>query len=85
MCLYRGPKGKKCAIGALIPDEKYESSFETHDVSSNPMIAKAAGLRSNQLYLAQYLQTIHDGTHANGWRKALQDLAKAEKLEMVDV
>lgn len=27
-CLYRGPNGTKCAIGLIIPDEEYDSSFE---------------------------------------------------------
>lgn len=27
-CLYRSSEGKKCAVGLLIPDEKYKTSFE---------------------------------------------------------
>ena len=27
-CLYRGPDGKKCAAGILIPDEEYNSMME---------------------------------------------------------
>jgi hypothetical protein len=28
-CLYRGPNGLKCAIGALIPDEFYDEAMES--------------------------------------------------------
>lgn len=27
-CLYRGPEGRKCAIGWLIPDDEYQVHFE---------------------------------------------------------
>lgn len=30
MCQYRGSNGMKCAAGALIPDNEYNSSFETN-------------------------------------------------------
>lgn len=33
LCMYRAPDGCKCAIGALIPDEKYSKSFEAHGVA----------------------------------------------------
>lgn len=27
-CMYRGPDGTKCAIGCMIPDDKYNPSFD---------------------------------------------------------
>lgn len=33
-CLYRGPNGLKCAVGALIPDELYKDSMEGSNVGS---------------------------------------------------
>lgn len=27
-CLYRSPEGRKCAIGLLIPDERYDKTLE---------------------------------------------------------
>ena len=48
VCLYRGPNGLKCAVGALIPDELYAPEIEgvsvlttTYDVSNetNPRVA----------------------------------------------
>lgn len=32
-CLYRGPNGKKCPVGYLIPDEVYRPTFEDNNVS----------------------------------------------------
>lgn len=28
ICMYRGPNGTKCAIGCLIPDDKYDPKWE---------------------------------------------------------
>lgn len=33
-CLYRGPGNKRCAIGLLIPDDKYNSSMEGVSITS---------------------------------------------------
>lgn len=27
-CLYRGPNGTKCAIGCIIPDDRYQEQFD---------------------------------------------------------
>jgi hypothetical protein len=32
-CMYRGPLGMKCAVGALIPDEEFMPKMEFKDVS----------------------------------------------------
>lgn len=34
-CMYRGPKGRKCAIGHLIVDEHYRKSFEGEGATRN--------------------------------------------------
>ena len=33
-CVYRGPEGRKCAIGALIPDEDFKPEWEGYIVGS---------------------------------------------------
>ena len=33
-CAYRSEDGLKCAIGALIPDEYYDSEFEEKNIST---------------------------------------------------
>ncbi len=65
-CVYRGKDGKRCAVGCLIPEERYERRFE--DVSLSNMrctdirdaILSAAGLTLDQLPLAIALQKAHD-------------------------
>ncbi len=38
MCLYRGPDGRKCAAGCLLPDDRYDPMMEGSLVST-PRIA----------------------------------------------
>ena len=38
MCQYRGPKGTMCAIGCLIPDNKYNKNFDNMDVFSDTSV-----------------------------------------------
>lgn len=33
-CRYRGPDGRRCAVGCVLPDDKYDSSFEGVRVSN---------------------------------------------------
>jgi hypothetical protein len=43
-CVYRGPNGKKCAVGMFIPDEKYDSRMDkgalTNDTSAINILRK---------------------------------------------
>ena len=59
-CFYRDGLGRKCAIGCLIPDDKYHTGMEGRAVISCPDVAGAAGLALDQLDLARALQTVHD-------------------------
>jgi len=56
MCMYRGPNGLKCAVGHLIPDEKYEKDFEFGPLYN---VANAIGLKKFVLFLSD-LQSVHD-------------------------
>jgi hypothetical protein len=78
-CAYRGRKDTRCAIGCLIPDDRYDAAFEGFAISK-PAILKAAGLRSTQLPLAHELQEIHDMIHPSLWRGALRIVARERRL-----
>lgn len=71
-CLYRGPDGLKCAVGALIPDEEYKPEFEGLAVLSL-MRRKPASLIGLDRDLLLELQRVHDSiddwTHSGfvGW------------------
>jgi len=65
-CRYRGPNGTKCAVGHLIADEHYNSSFEGKIVVSSREIIKAieksigAKLNSHHIKVLKFLQKAHD-------------------------
>lgn len=72
-CLYRGPRGRKCAAGHLIPDDKYHVSMENQPCLMSS-ISTAMGLpHSHQLSEKNYelalfvreLQRIHDTSDLN--------------------
>lgn len=89
-CRYRY-RGKKCAIGCLIPDSKYLREFEGtsisgYDVSARRdldhlirLIRKAAGITWKLLPLARALQTAHDGNPAH-WPIKLRMLRERYRL-----
>ena len=69
MCVYRGPDGLKCAVGALIPDEAYDPRME--DIYASMVIAqfddleflKEANLEVNGERLLDVLQELHDSSN----------------------
>jgi len=83
-CLYRGPGGLKCAVGALIPDEIYRKSFE--GVGIRPLINGFADLNSLfkavNITLLEQLQHIHDQSLVENWEKLFERLAEFHELTM---
>lgn len=61
-CMYRTPEGLKCAIGHLIPDDKYDENFEK--VGLTAVIASGAlepyGLGAEDAPFLTELQASHD-------------------------
>lgn len=86
-CVYRAPDGSKCAIGCLIPDEKYIPEFEDVNFSDNSDptdweeykalldLAKATGTTERQFSLARELQQCHDQSKPDEWRERLTRIA----------
>lgn len=60
-CLYRGPEGKKCAVGLFIPDDLYNSAFENRSyfalTNKNPELLKFMPLNAESM---DALQFVHD-------------------------
>lgn len=79
-CLYRGPRGLMCAIGCLIPDERYTSDLEQFMPDDRPLL-EAAGLGEEQAKLAYKLQEIHDGYDAFSWPRKLREFATEYGLD----
>ncbi len=79
-CLYRGPEGRMCAVGALISDEAYSPTLEGKSARSEgvraaleksgcPIDAPAADLYAR-------LQRIHDMRPASEWKARLVRAAR---------
>ena len=80
-CLYRTPDGLKCAIGCLIPDEKYRAEMEL-DPDIWEEVMEVAGISDEQDWLARQLQRSHDSsTTAELLRSNLLATARAYKLD----
>lgn len=61
-CLYRGPQGRKCAVGFLIPDSSYSSAMEGRGIDS--LIEDFGGVLPRAILdnssLLLRLQQLHD-------------------------
>lgn len=85
-CAYRGENGRMCAVGVLIPDDKYDPAIEGDGVYGISEVIEKCGIIENRhrtldtedgkrLDLMSELQKIHDGTDPVMWFGSLKDLA----------
>jgi hypothetical protein len=79
-CLYKSPKGLKCAAGALIADDEYKESFDDYQESSWSNITQEYGITKTHLGLISELQGIHDRREPVEWFGKLEELAKDYEL-----
>jgi hypothetical protein len=80
-CAYRGRDGLRCAIGCLIPDERYTPNLEGKSAEQAD-VRRAAGLRRGQGTLATDLQNLHDTLPVNQWHTKLYDIAHNHGLSV---
>ncbi|OYU33258.1 hypothetical protein [Novosphingobium sp. PASSN1] len=60
ICAYRGADNLKCAIGILIPDDKYHPGLE-NNCPDHSAVQEAAGITVDQVKLAERIQgSMHD-------------------------
>jgi hypothetical protein len=95
-CLYRGPRGLKCAVGCLITDEAFRRMTETAplglDVNSSSVyyrsvkeaLASSLGVEApdvdDRLHLLVDLQRIHDEVDVERWTEELRETAARHGL-----
>lgn len=79
-CLYRGPNGTKCAIGALIPDSQYDENFEGEDLVVIRM--KARALKGLRIAFLSEMQGVHDNNDPDKWAEELLKFAKQHRLKI---
>lgn len=77
-CLYRGPRGLKCAAGCLIADNEYKPEFEGKTWDELVELKMVPDGYEN---LIRDLQYVHDNYHVNSWYAALKEVAYAYQLE----
>ena len=81
-CLYRGPDGLKCAIGALIPDDLYTPDLESNDIDHLleicPEIASLFHGVDGELLAG--LQILHDHQPPSQWSAELRAIAATYNL-----
>ncbi len=76
-CAYRGLGGTKCAAGVLIPDEKYERTFEHKRWDQ---LVEKGWVPNSHKHLIMRLQTIHDLTKPELWNWELRRAAEEFQL-----
>lgn len=93
VCQYHTPAGLKCAIGCLIPDDKYNLRMEGRGIVKNEQtlddidlaIRAATGIDDNNAGLASALQWIHDNEPIEIWESKLDRIAEDYRLEVKNV
>lgn len=75
-CLYRGPDGMKCAVGALIPDSHYDPEMESggaaEDIAGNYRIPEWDGIETA---LLSNMQDVHDSFDPSDWERKFAAVA----------
>lgn len=79
MCQYRGPEGRKCAAGILIPDSKYRPELEGFRVGDCGISDIFLAQNINLEFLSE-LQYTHDTFEPTEWESRFVILAKQHNL-----
>ena len=83
VCRYRTPDGRKCAVGALIPDKLYEPCMEGSNIdvllADNPVLARYfKGVHPDMLRM---VQVVHDRYPEEEWTSELAKVAEHYHLK----
>lgn len=90
MCQYRSADGLKCFIGALIPDDLYQASFEDQCVEEILRMSKELKsyfktkydlMECTFIIATRHLQIIHDCSPVSDWDESFAAFAEREKLQ----
>jgi hypothetical protein len=82
-CLYRGPRGLRCAVGCLIPEDQYLWDFEGYD--SDHVAQRVPALSGVSIFLLTALQRVHDREALEHWPVELEAVANILGLAMPEV
>lgn len=90
-CMYRGPRGLKCAAGVLISDENYsrilencmvDSTITPGDIGAARVVQALvdSGVDPAWIPLVKQLQSVHDAGNPRHWREKLAVVARDFRL-----
>jgi hypothetical protein len=80
LCAYRDSQGRMCAVGALIPEHKYDHIFEGYGAAADVILQAIPGADWDDREFLRGLQGIHDQPvmeYALDFMVAVEDGAKA--------
>ena len=84
-CVYRDHRGQSCAIGCLIPEDRYDPGLEGMDLNCDeeiqhvltPVIGVNPKKRREKLDLLQALLMVHDECDVSQWETELATVKAA--------
>lgn len=74
-CAYRGAEGRKCAVGALIPDDEYREFFD-HEVILWDVMHSCPSLSGLSYEFLTDLQALHDREEPENWESLLNKMER---------
>jgi len=83
-CMYRNPDGLKCAAGALIPDDKYNTIYEGcgwHGLVNREIIQDKFKEEIGELQQIHDLAAKQEKDIPTFWKNQLANFAKNHKLQ----
>ena len=78
-CAYHAQSGLKCAAGCLIAENEYQHDFEDQGWCSLSSHGKVPPKHDK---LIDELQTLHDESDAENWKRELTEFATENSLEL---
>lgn len=90
-CAYRTSEGLCCAIGCLIPEDKYRPSMESGVVTYNQEVQSvllSEGINTSHaptLGFLRTLQLVHDTNDFLQWEERLQEVAITNELQLPEM
>lgn len=78
-CMYRGHDNTKCAVGHLIPDDKYREEFEKNNIATLVLDFPEIDLSNDWVVLLVELQKIHDNVLVCNWEHSFNYLLSNER------
>ena len=88
-CAYRGPEGRKCAVGILLSDAEYSDTMEGQNAAQldkwSCVLPETKKLLQDHKYLLVALQNVHDNYPVEKWEEQFHQVAIVYSLVLMPV